>query len=248
MREFASDYRNFEKSIKRKARFVHDEQVSEFLKTVLDTSRSRRRKLRKGRLLVRAQPGSSLRSHRIEDTDEEIELPDAHPKSRMIPTAKHAIDGRANPVGIPVLYLASSQKAAMAEIRPWMGSYVSLAKFEVIRDCTVVDCSLDKSRGIFGIFDGPDELDAAAREAGVWGEIASAFSKPVSIEERHLDYLPTQVLAEAFRKDDCDGIVYKSLLDEKGKNIALFDVAAAKFRTCRLFRTRLVEFKFDPQR
>ncbi len=135
----------------------------------------------------------------------------------------------------------------MSELRPWIGSYVSLAKFEVIRDCRVVDCSLDTGGGIFGIFDGFEELDAAAREAEVWGDIAHAFSKPVTIDQPHLDYLPTQVLAEAFRKDNCDGIVYKSLLDEKGKNIALFDVNAAKFRSWRLYQTRSVEFKFDPQ-
>ena len=38
--------------------------------------------------------------------------------------------------------------------------------------------------------------------------------------------MPTQILAEAFKQDRYDGILYNSLLAD-GHNIALFDTAAA---------------------
>ena len=60
MLEFLSfhAYRDFERSVKRKARLVHDEQVREFLQTVLETSKSRMRRLPKDGILFRAQMGT----------------------------------------------------------------------------------------------------------------------------------------------------------------------------------------------
>lgn len=237
-------YWDFEQSVKRKARFVHDEEVREFLKTVLDTSTSRKRTLPKDQVFCRAQRGFTWRTEH--SGPEEFEVEGAHPESRMIPKAEYVADGRVNSRGIPCLYLASDSKTAMAEVRPWVGSYVSLAQFKVMRDCTVVDCSLDKKRGMFLAMVGePSEPDAATREAGVWGDIAHAFSKPVILDEPHLDYVPTQVLAEAFRSHGYDGIVYGSLLHEGGKNIALFDVATAELINCGLYQTKSVAFEFD---
>ena len=246
MREFTSlrNYKHFEQSVKEKARFVHDEQVQEFLQTVLETSKSRSGELPKGQLLFRAQRGFSWRPQSFED-HEDIEVQGAHPRSRMIPTAEHARDGRVSPSGIPVLYLASSSKAAMAEVRPWVGSYVSLAQFKLMRGCTVVDCSSDKQRDLLTIVWGSDPPNAAEIEAGIWGDIAHAFSKPVAIDEARIEYVATQVLAEAFRSHGYEGIVYRSLLDKEGKNVALFDVSAAAPVAYALHRARSVDFEFD---
>ena len=196
MREFLTlnAYRKFELSVKQKARFIHDEQVREFLQTVLDTS-------------------ESFEEH------VDVQVPAAHSKERMIPTSGYAGDGRVAPRGIPSLYLALDRDTATAEVRPWVGSYVSLAQFKVMRDCTVVDCSLalEQEQSIWLAFEDPSREDASRRETGVWGDIAHAFSKPVAVDEPHLDYIPTQILAEAFRGHGYDGIVYRSLLHEEGK-------------------------------
>ncbi len=114
-------------------------------------------------------------------------------------------------------------------------------------DSEVVDCSMDKKRSSF-VFTSTGELkepDAASREAGVWGDIAQAFSKPITVDEPHSDYVPTQILAEAFRSHGYDGVVYKSLLDGGGFNIALFDLAAAELINCGLYQTKSVSFEFE---
>ncbi len=247
MAEFASlrSYWHFAQSVKRKARFVHDEEVREFLKLVLETSASRRKTVPKDQILFRAQRGFTWKTENRGE-DDEFDVEAAYPPERMRPSAQYVGDGRVNPRGIPCLYMASNLNTAMAEVRPWLGSRVSLAQFKVMRDSLVVDCSQDKTRSILLEFGREaTKLDAAAKEAGVWGDIAYALSEPVMLDEPHSEYVPTQVLAEAFRSQGYDGIVYKSLLDERGKNIALFDVQAAELINCCLYETKAVSFEFE---
>ncbi len=89
------------------------------------------------------------------------------------------------------------------------------------------------------------EPDPANREALVWGDIAEAFSNPVAMDEPHSDYVPTQILGEAFRHCGYDGIVYRSFLDPKGYNVALFDLALAELMNLRLFKTKSLNYEFD---
>jgi len=238
-------YANFERSVKCVARFVHDSETRDFLKIVMETSEIRRKTVQRGKILYRAQRGFTFRT--IDEDGEEFEIEEAHSADRMVPNPVLIGEGRANSRGIPCLYLATNAKTAMSEVRPWVGSYISLAQFKVMRDCEVVDCSMDKERSNFCFTASGDlkEPDAAGRESGVWGDIAQAFSRPVTIDEPRSDYVPTQILAEAFRNHGYNGIVYKSLLDDGGFNIALFDVASAELINCCLYQTKTVSFEFD---
>lgn len=67
---------------------------------------------------------------------------------------------------------------------------------------------------------------------------------PVSADNPTTEYIPTQILAELFRKNGFDGVVYKSLLGE-GFNVALFDIDAAKLVNCFLYNAKSVAFKFE---
>lgn len=277
MPEFDSlhSYQRFEESVKTKARFVREDAVVEFLNTVLGTVAKRLRRLPAGGILFRAQPGSFPTTELVrvpqelqgaglgeeeEPEEEEIEVMAQAPlpPDRMIPKAEYVGDGRVNPRGIPCLYLASSLNAVISEMRPWIGSYITIGKFKTTRECVLVDCSLstmqssllESVRFNLSLADEarPEESKEPAdtREEGVWGDIGFAFSKPVTRDEPHLDYVPTQILAEAFRDAGYDGIIYKSLLDKGGKNVALFDLAAAELTgPCFLYRTRSASFQCD---
>ncbi len=48
------------------------------------------------------------------------------------------------------------------------------------------------------------------------------------------DYVPTQIIAELFKCNGFDGIIYKSMLG-KGYNVVLFDVGATQLVNCNLF-------------
>jgi len=252
MTEFSSlhGFLEFQRNVRWKRRYVHNDETQQFLTDVLETSASRLKVLRKGSILFRAQRGFTwtTESHGEEN---EFDVETAYGEDRMVPKAEFAGDGRANPNKIPALYLATNENTAMAEVRPWIGSRISLSQFKVMRDCRIVDCTLDQKRSwSFEIIDWKtglraEEPSAADKEAGVWGDIAHAFSEPVSSDEPSSDYIPTQVLAEAFRSRGYDGIMYKSLLDERGMNIALFDVAAAEPINFCLYQTRRISFDFD---
>lgn len=82
------------------------------------------------------------------------------------------------------------------------------------------------------------------REQRIWGDIAYAFSRPITPDEPAVEYVPTQIIAEAFRAHGYDGVVYKSLLGD-GLNIALFDCANAELINCGLYRVDSVKYSYD---
>lgn len=108
----------------------------------------------------------------------------------------------------------------------------------MIRDLTLIDCSVEHAAR--PIFRCPPEM----HEKAVWSHIDHAFSAPVSVEEATSEYVPTQILAEAFRQNGYDGIIYKSLLG-KGFNVALFDIKAAEIINCSLYKAKSLNFSFE---
>ncbi len=66
----------------------------------------------------------------------------------MKPLRDRTREGRANPKGIPYLYLATHEDVAMAEVRPWIGSNISLGRFLTTRDLCLVDCSRSGMRDV----------------------------------------------------------------------------------------------------
>lgn len=257
MREFESheDYRRFANSVEHRSRYLFEPHVNEFLRSIAETGQKRQKALRAGAILWRAQLGHSWDSVSVnpEDPDaEQMEVPAPYPIGRMKPLPHAATEGRVNPKGIPCLYLSEDKDTAMAETRPWLQSYVSLSQFEILRPLQIMDCSkaelffprfmFDPSNGEYDI----PPLTALEREDAVWGEIGYAFSEPVTRSEATAEYVPTQILAEAFRRHGCDGIRYRSLLGA-GHNFALFDLTAAKAINCTLFQTSKMSFGFEQQ-
>jgi len=216
----------------------HAEEIERFLAVVIATVKSRRRILPKSTVLYRAQIGYDLRAQGEDD----IEVPDAFLPERMRPLRYCASEGRVNGKGVPCLYLADGRDTAMAEMRPWRGSHISLSNFKVARDCVLIDCSLDKTTSMDLMFRDreatPDE-----REQAVWGDIAQAFSQPLTRDDMKEEYRATQVLSERFRSEKYDGVAYKSPLG-KGKNIALFDLDAADPINGTLYKTDTVSYTF----
>jgi hypothetical protein len=76
----------------------------------------------------------------------------------------------------------------------------------------------------------------------VWNEISRAFARPVNREDQEDAYLPTQILAEAFKAEGFDGIAYQSGL-ERGSNIVLFDINVAE--PIRRFLVTLKKVRYD---
>lgn len=163
-------------------------------------------------------------------------------EDRMNPLPNRAKDGRANPKGIPYLYLATKRKTALSEVRPWVGSIVTLALFKTTRELNLVDCSIHgntKTPCLLG-----EEPSPEIREEYVWKHIDNAFSRPLTQGDDSAEYIPTQIIAEIFKNKGMDGLFYKSNLGT-GLNIVLFDLKSAEFvRSC-LFETKSIKFNFE---
>ena len=242
MNEFKSwnSYRNFANRVRSKTRYIRTPEDDDFLREVLRTSESRIRELPAGTGLWRAQLGHDWRPH-YEGDRHVGDLPAQYSPDRMKPLQDRATEGRANPKGIPVLYLSTRKKTAMSEVRPWLGSLVSCAHFSTTRDLTIVDFSVRHGSGFMLYFSEPD---APKREEAVWTQIDRAFSKPTTTGDDTADYVPTQVIAELFKNEGYDGIAYKSAFGKKGYNIVLFDPADAELTYCTLFEAESLKFSF----
>lgn len=226
-------------------RFIHDQNTQDFLNEVLRTSQSRVDILNEGYVFWRSQLGSNF-IKQIDDEGNEIgEESCPFPKERMHPQDNMAIEGRVNPKGIPCLYLATNEKTAMYEARPWVGSEISVAQFRTTKNLKIVDCSrnFEKNPLHFNVEDWFYEPSDLEKEEAVWAHIDKAFSLPITPNESQAHYAPTQVIAELFKTNGYDGIAYKSMLGE-GYNVALFCVQSTELISCYLYEVKKVSFEF----
>jgi len=221
-------------------------EVSErFLIAVSESSGHRARTLEKETVLWRAQLDGTWKRVRIEIPEvlgrghesRLALLP--HDRKRMVPLSDRAVEGRVNPKGIPCFYSATHPFTAMSEVRPWVGSYISLAEFRLRRKLTLVDCTRPESEWE------KTRDEAVAFESIAWAEMNDAFSRPVTPSDNLADYAPTQIIAEVFRRAGYHGLMYRSGLDNHGVNVALFDLRYATFKHARLHQARSVNFAFQ---
>lgn len=246
--EFASwkSYPEFARRVRHGRRYVWQEDIQAFLFTVLATLKDRDVKIKKDTILFRAQHGVECRT----DTDESGHEIDGQVfglgSERMKPRKDRAEEGRINPAGISVLYLASLKETAIAEIRPWLGSEVSLSQFKILRDLKAVNLSLSHRQiSIGGLLcsqlTGEEAPDAETKLKAVWTDIDSAFSRPVRLTDDLADYVPTQILSELFRDAGYDAVIYRSQFGKKGYNIAIFNVDHADPINCTPFEIAKIE-------
>jgi hypothetical protein len=224
----------FEEEVRTKWRYMRSPSVDKLLDTVKDTIPRRVREVAEGDELWRARLGN------VWEKDRQCPEPLPYEREDMKPRDQGAMEGRANPKGIPCLYLSTHQDAAMAEMRPWVGALVSVAKFRTSKPLRIIDCALRCDEPVNFFIPPHGELEY---EEAVWKFVDKAFAKPVTRTDDAADYAITQILAEIFRREGYDGIAFKSLFGE-AYTIALFDLEAAEFLSCHLFTTQKVEHHF----
>lgn len=236
--ESADAYWAFARTVINDRRWIMPPSGEQFLKTVRTTASGRARIIHAGCRFVRAQRGTDL-----ETRDDGTEWEHPHPAKRLIPNAKYiSKGGRANPAGFAYLYLATDPETAMAEMRPWVGESITLGMFETVESLRVVVCQTlpeDILQRYCEKDHTPDEI-----ERFVWNDIARAFSRPVERDDEEKFYLPTQILAEAFKAEGFDGVSYPSGLAQ-GTNLVLFDLKRANLVQRYAYTTKRVRFEFE---
>lgn len=249
--EFAhwDSYSQFARYVHTINRYILSEEQRTFLDTVLATIKGRDGELKEGYVFYRAQLGIDLCDRTDNDGNWIGEDIWGFGASRMKPLTDRAREGRANSSGIPVLYVGTTVKTAISEVRPWIGADVSVAVCKLLRPLRTLDLSLGHGHSslsgpILSHILGGRELTAQEKEKAVWIEIDNAFSTPVTQSDDRAGYAPTQILAELFRSAGYDAIAYKSHFgdddEQSGYNIAIFDLSAVEIVSCAPYEVKVI--------
>ncbi len=134
--------------------------------------------------------------------------------------AKH---GRANPVGIPYLYLASTRATSVAELRPHTGEHASVAEFN-LGGSDLKYADLRDPRGHASpLIDDEDLIFRLRAGLPLLERLGIELTRPVQPSGAPYEYIPTQYLCEFVKTCGFDGVLYRSSVStDGGVNVALF--------------------------
>lgn len=199
--ELIENWSSFKEEIKRENRFFFNNKANlQSLENILPI-----RSYSKGKIFYRS---------RISDN----EL--GHPTEKMgKPPHKLAKSGRANPKGIPYLYLAQSIKTTMYEARATYLDYVCIGRFTLNEDIRVISLRTSYNVSPWTDF----SLEEYVKNKPFLDVLEHDLAKPLRRQDNELDYLPTQYLCEYIKSLGYDGVEYGSSLDEDGINLVVFN-------------------------
>jgi len=233
--------------VKHGNRFILNEEWNKYIAKILLIVKKNIAALKKDDFLYRARIGHDNIFVKV---DKGIEWEDVAPLSKEkigAPPFDKSTAGRINPKGIACLYLSRDPDTAMAEVRPWLNEHISIGIFKLKKDLKLINVSeAENISTIIVAHREKKELSPEDKENIVRSHLNWAFSTPISRSDEVLDYLPTQYLAETFKKIGYDGIEYASSLTEGGKNIAIFNPDDAE--PMEGYLVRINKIKYEPKK
>jgi len=137
------------------------------------------------------------------------------------PPKRLASNGRANPAGIPYLYLGSKPETAAAEIRPHTGEVACVAHF-TIPEIRAVDLRTPRKLVSPFILEDASAIGQLRADLPFLERLGEELTRPVLPSGAAIDYIPSQYLCEFIKKSGFDGVVYRSSVSD-GINLALFE-------------------------
>ena len=162
----------------------------------------------------------------------------------MKPLSNKAREGRANPKGIPYLYLSDDKTTALSELKPHPGQHLSLAEFETKKNLRIISCNANIINHTYArLTFSPPNSQKEISDA-IWSLINDEFSAPIFNSDDTSDYAPTQILAELVKSHDYDGLQFKSSIGE-GVNYILFNTDNANQINCKVMTTKSVSYEFS---
>lgn len=161
------------------------------------------------------------------------------------PPATMASNGRANPVGIPYLYLGSDVTTTIAEVRPHTGEVASVATFKLDGDLTLVDLRTPRRTVSPFLLADEQQVGALRRSLDLLSLLGEELTRPVLPSSAPIDYLPSQYLCEFIKHCGYDGVLYRSSVGD-GFNLALFEPAKARALSVECYRVDRVSVSISP--
>ena len=156
------------------------------------------------------------------------------------PDKKLASNERANPIGIPYLYVASSIQTAISEVRGSKGEVVTIAQFNLISQLELADLRDPKNTISPFELNEDIELELIYKNMPFLILLGNELSKPIIPRESNLEYLPSQYLCELLKHIGFHGIIYKSSVSD-GNNYVIF--SDDKLRAVKTFQYQITDIK-----
>lgn len=129
--------------------------------------------------------------------------------------------GRANPTGIPYLYLSQDIETTFYEIRATFLDRLSVGKFLVRRNLKMVDFT--RSWSLYFLYSDDNSVADAIIKLKLFSAFSEDLSKPLRRFDTELEYVPTQYLCEYCKTMGADAICFNSSLHSQGVNFVLFN-------------------------
>jgi len=138
------------------------------------------------------------------------------------PKKEFSSAGRANPIGIPYLYLSDNENTILYEIRASYLDEVSVASFrlkqELFQDVIISDFT--EIPPLYA----PSEVNQRIKMTLLKQIISRDLSKPMRRYDSELDYIPTQFICEFIKVfTNVQGIKFRSSLHNVGNNLVVFN-------------------------
>lgn len=183
----------YKEGVKHKNRFFIDEKIKRIFDDIINNCQQT------------IEEKTQLFRARINETDRK----EPYPVDKMgKPPLELSGNGRLNPKGISILYLAGGQDTCIAEVRPSIDNVITIGKFNVNKKIKVVkfwdgnSVITEKQK-----FTSGESVEFLAIFAALLGK---EFSKPILPNQRDFEYIPTQLFAEYCKSKGIEGIMYKS--------------------------------------
>ncbi len=143
------------------------------------------------------------------------------------PPKQLASHGRANPAGIPYLYLASTALTAASEVRPHTGEQMSIAEFHLPAGLKLTDLRHPRKTVSPFILSDETEISLLRGDIEFLEKLGDELTRPVLPRSAAYDYIPSQYLCEFVKNCGFDGVMYRSSVGD-GVNIAIFQPEIAQ--------------------
>lgn len=138
------------------------------------------------------------------------------------PKREFASGGRANPNGIPYLYLSDRPDTILYEVRASYLDEVSIASFRLKEDLSddIVISDFTETPALYA----PSGVNQRIKATLLKQFISRDLSKPMRRYDSELDYIPTQFICEFIKVfTNVQGIKFRSSLHNIGNNIVIFN-------------------------
>lgn len=216
---------NFAQEIKTRNRFFLNESID--LKLLNEMFKNFAKTYKKGKLFYRSRISESA-GHIADEMGK--------------PPGDKSSAGRANPKGIPYLYVSTEVETTVYESRSTYLDYVSVAEIKCKDELTVVSLRgiTEISPFVFG-----DQIARYLTHQKYLVRLEQELSKPIRKFDKELDYLPSQYLCEYVKSLGYDGIEYGSSFKTNGINLAIFNDEKLEIKNVEVYEVTDITLKIS---